>query len=69
MSQFPFLFDSAPVIPLLLVNNNGKIEFLHICFIFIEIGDIIHMDIVSLAWAALMVVFTFSLSLFYAHAP
>lgn len=32
-------------------------------FIFIEIGDIIHMDIVSLAWAALMVVFTFSLSL------
>nr|CAD1835861.1 unnamed protein product [Ananas comosus var. bracteatus] len=29
----------------------------------LEIGDIIHMDIVSLAWAALMVVFTFSLSL------
>ena len=28
-----------------------------------EIGDIIHMDMVSLAWAALMVVFTFSLSL------
>nr|YP_009572263.1 cytochrome b6/f complex subunit VIII [Debregeasia orientalis]YP_010378745.1 cytochrome b6/f complex subunit VIII [Debregeasia hekouensis]YP_010381984.1 cytochrome b6/f complex subunit VIII [Debregeasia elliptica]QBE86202.1 cytochrome b6/f complex subunit VIII [Debregeasia orientalis]QZF76211.1 cytochrome b6/f complex subunit VIII [Debregeasia hekouensis]QZF76294.1 cytochrome b6/f complex subunit VIII [Debregeasia hekouensis]QZF76377.1 cytochrome b6/f complex subunit VIII [Debregeasia hekou len=30
---------------------------------FIEIEDKIHMDIVSLAWAALMVVFTFSLSL------
>lgn len=25
VSEFPFLFDSAPVIPLLLVNNNGKI--------------------------------------------
>jgi cytochrome b6-f complex subunit 8 len=35
-------------------------EFLH----FIKkIEDIIDMDIVSLAWAALMVVFTFSLSL------
>ena len=31
--------------------------------IVIEMGDMIHMDIVSLAWAALMVVFTFSLSL------
>lgn len=49
------LFDSAPLIPLLLVRNNS--------FVFIEIGDIIYMDIVSLAWAALMVVFTFSLSL------
>ena len=25
MSESPFLFDSSPVIPLLLVNNNGKI--------------------------------------------
>ena len=31
--------------------------------ILIEIGDKIYMDIVSLAWAGLMVVFTFSLSL------
>lgn len=50
-------FDSTPAILLLFLNTNGK------NFIFIEIGDIIHMDIVSLAWAALMVVFTFSLSL------
>ena len=25
VSEFPVLFDSVPVIPLLLVNNNGKI--------------------------------------------
>lgn len=52
---FESLFDSVALIPLLLVRNNS--------LVFIEIGDIIHMDIVSLAWAALMVVFTFSLSL------
>lgn len=47
------------VILLLLVNNNGKIEFFYICFIFIEIGDIIYMDIVSFVWVVLMVVFIF----------
>ncbi|KAI3490051.1 hypothetical protein L1887_45817 [Cichorium endivia] len=49
------IVDVMPVIPLF---------FFLLAFVWqAAIRDIIDMDIVSLAWAALMVVFTFSLSL------
>ncbi|XLT86918.1 hypothetical protein HN873_008671 [Arachis hypogaea] len=46
-----------------VADNSGARQLMCIRIIGAEIGEKIHMDIVNLAWAALMVVFTFSLSL------